>query len=310
MGCGASARGGTPPPATPEQASQMCQDACVRMQVVCIYAAFEKPDQIKINPPDEIQQLKAASAALKEQAGKMGDANEAAANAATSGSMVGGMMAMAKGAASAAGGAGILAMAQGLDALNNAVEAPFQTVAKDVLVAKKVELYNTCVAYINTFKFKDPVKISRGTIDGSGFAGVKGDAISSDLAELTADALYDKMVGDVTAAIKEHAVTKAWEAAQKAYTAAYEAMAKVIKEEDMAKAGIKPVRCDLNMYITIQIWLALAKLMAAEEATVRKDADSGKKDITMPKKPISFKTVFSDTALTNFHYDTWASEGK
>merc|ERR1719482_712745 len=127
----------------------------------------------------------------------------------------------AAGVAKAGGAAAAKTAAAGLDKLVEGLEKPFNTVAQDVVKKKEKELYNICVAYINSYRFEEPLNLTRGTIDGSGFKLVPGDAISKSLATISANALCDKLQPEVTAAIKEHLVTTGWEKAQKAYTAAY-----------------------------------------------------------------------------------------
>lgn len=304
----------------------MCQDACVRMQVACIKAAFAKPDELKIAPPPEVEKLKSAAKALQDQAAKLGGSETSEAEKPAPSSGGGGMMGAMMGAATAAAGAAAgvakagaagaaTAAAAGLDKLVDGLEKPFNTVAQDVVSKKEQELYNICVAYINGYKFLTPTALARGgAIDGSDFKksyeNYNGDAISKSLADNAGAALCDKLFPEVTAAIKGHLVTTGWDKAQKAYTTAYNAICSVMKAEDLAKVGIVPVQCEVNRYVTVQIWASLAKLMAAEELSIRKmsEPDKRKKDITVPKKPVSFALVFSDQPIMASHYNFWKEE--
>lgn len=306
MGCGASAAA-----ITKDQVNTMCQDACVRMQAACIKAAFAKPKELKIDPPPEVKQLQGMALKLKTKADNLRDTPSIDGGG---GGGVAGMLSGAKNmvavVATNVGAAGLGTAAAALETVTATLHEPFNTVAQDVVNKKGDQLYNTCVKYINDCKFANPLKLTRGTIDGSEYDKTDAKGISTALAEMAGRELCEKLQPDVTEAIKEHLVTTGWDQAQKKYMAAYDLLCKVMTPEDLEKVGVTTVKCDLNTYITNQIWLALATLMAAEEAVIRglPLEDKKAKDCTVPLKPISFAHVFSKECLTAATYNRWTRE--
>lgn len=312
MGCGASAdRGGgggggaaPPKPITEAQLKTMCLDGCIRMEIACIKFAFSKSEEIQIKPPPAIEELRGCIKALEDQAASLKDTK----GPVSGGGMMGGMINAAAGVAGQAAGMGMDAVVVGLKGVTDKLDEPFQTVAKDVVAAKGPELYNICVAFINGFKFAEPIKIVRGDAPWSEaqYKNVPPDTISTTMMTLAAQPLCQQMCPTVKAAIKDHLVTTGWDKAWKAYDAAYKKIATVVKEDMLLKAGVKPVTCDLDVYITFEIFKALEKYMKEEEGRIR--ANSAGKDIHKPGKPVGFAAVFSTQTLTEDSYKAWEME--
>jgi hypothetical protein len=280
------------------------------MQVACIKAAFDNLGDLKIDAPPEVEKLKNAVKSIGEWAANLGDDSKAE-PASGGGGMMGGMMNMAQNVASAVGEGGLKALCSGLAALTEKLDEPFQDVAQDVLKDNKAKLYNVCVTYINAFKFKDPVLISKGSIDGGIYKNVKPDTISNAMITVAGNALCDVMQPEVQEAIKEHLVTKSWKAAQDAYTKAYDMAIKVASADALEKVGVVPVKCELNRYITVKIWEALKAKMGEEEGAIRKmedDVAKGQKDVTDKprRKPETFALVFSERPRMVSNYNEWS----
>merc|ERR1719158_1974333 len=129
--------------------------------------------------------------------------------------------------AAASGTSAILTTtAGGLKALTDKLDEPFQNVAKDVVDAQKAKLYNIYVDYINGFVFKEPIKLVRGEPEKP----AAKDLISRTLNTLAGEELCKKLLPAVTEEVQKHAVTKSWQAAEKAYNSAIEIALKVVSE--------------------------------------------------------------------------------
>jgi len=304
MGCGGSVERKLCEQA---KADEMCQDACVRIQLACMAAAFDKPEELKIVPPPEVQQLKESITRMQAWAASLADSGK---EAPSGGGLLAGAMAMAKEVGSAVGSSALSVAASGLTAVTEKLEENFNTVAQDVTTSKKEELKQTYTKYIIGFKFTEPTKNSKGSIDGSAFNSVKPDILSRHLQAVSESELCSKLQPDVEEAIKDHKVTKGWDAAQKAYMKAYELALKAASAEDLEKAGVTPIKCEVALYVTVEIWKALAEKMAAEEAAIRQMTDGkGAKDILDPKKSVAFALIFSNKPITAVDYDAWVAEG-
>jgi len=312
-----------PKPITLEHLTEMSKDCCIRMEIICLNKAFEKPEEIKINPPPEVADLKTSADGLN-KAAKEAEAGASVAPKAAGAPAVGGIMGSALGAlgkacdtveagvnqvAGQTKAAGLMAMAQVLEGSFKGLEEPFQTVAKDVMTTKKGELYNIFVEYINGFTFVEPVKIIRGDApwNAENYKKVASDAITKTLCTLAEKELCQKLKPSVDAAIQDHTVTKTWNGAIGKFNNVYDAVTAGtgMSKEKMDEAGIKKVEIDLGMYITKEIYKQLVIIMATEEAATR--ANPAGKDKLAPKpKPISFAKLFSVTGLTEADYDEWA----
>lgn len=309
MGCGASSGG--PKYVTPEQCKEICADCCTRMEVLCAHTAFQKPEDFKMVAPPEVLEMKKCSANLYKNAqDTMAESDKAAEESKAGGGVLGAIKGTLQQAGGQVVGGGLLASAQLLDGLTKDLEKPFEEIGKELLQDKdtKEKLYKILIAHINAFKFADPDKIARGEkpLDGSTYAGVKGDIISTTLHTLSKKALFDLLKEPVAEAIKNKTVTSTWKKAEDAYGTAYDLIKKVVSEEKLNEGGIKPIKCDINTDITNAFIEALGKKMGETEIATRKaPAD---KDISKPGKPASFAVVFSNSPLHDKVYQSWQTE--
>lgn len=173
---------------------------------------------------------------------------------------------------------------------------------------KRASLYNTCVGYINGFQFADPLMIVRGIPpwNEESYKKVKPDTISTTMMTLAQVPLCQLLMPEVKDAIKDHLVTTGWDKAWGLYDTAYKTVTKVIKEETLAKAGIKPLELNLTEYITNEIFKELQVMMQKREGEIR--ADSTNKDVHKPGKPLSFAAVFSTKSLYEDDHKLWLQE--
>lgn len=313
MGCGASAA--EPKAMTVEQMNTMCQDGCVRMQVICIKAAFAEPDTLAIAAPPQVQELRKSVTSLQAEADKAGKAAAAEPAEEKKGGLSGMMSAVAGAATQVAtgiAGGGLGVAAQGLDAACDKLEEPWPKVAQDVVAKDQAKLYNICVTFINGYKFAEPAKIVRGSPPWNEYSKVPGDTISTTLGTLASAELVKQLYPAVQEALKEHAVTSGWKKAETMYNGTVDLATSVVSKEDLEKAGIKKITCDIETYVTQEIVKALVKRMAKEEVSVRTmgGGEKGEKDVTTPKKPISFAKLFSPVGLYESDYKFWENEGK
>jgi len=248
----------------------------------------------------------------KDSDGKSKDATDAGTGDKGGGGMVAGLMAKGNELASKVGDAkdlaksqGLKAAAEGLKKLIDAVDKPFQEVAAQVVTENKTDLYNICVKFINLYKFAEPHKL---------VASEDKTVISNTLATLACADLAKDLKPKVEEAVKTKTVTKAWAAVEDGYNSCLELAKKFVSEDDLKKAGLEKVSCDINEYITIEIIKALAKKMGEKETEVRK---MGEKDPTIedkvgpPFKPNAFKEIFQAAPnLTDEMFKRWKEEGK
>jgi hypothetical protein len=304
MGCGASA-GET---IKEEDRNTMCQDVCVRMQVLCIWHAFENGKDLKIQPPPAVDTLKKNEEAMRklaEEAVKK-DATDAGTGD-KGGGLVPGMMAMAKAGGdavaevkAAATASGLKAVADGLKTFNNATEKPFQEIAAEVVTENKEVLYNICEKFIKLYKFVEPHKLVESS---------DKEVISTTLANLACADLAKDLKPKVEEAIKTKTVTKTWAAAEEGYNECLELAKKFVSEDDLKKAGLEKISCDINEYITVEIIKALAKKMGEKEKSVRGDPTI--EDKIVPAKPKAFKEIFqAGGSYTVGIFNNWKEEGK
>lgn len=314
MGCGAStSRGGGgggeeyKKPISEDQLKQMCLDSCIRMEIACINYALLTPgvwDNIKITPPPAIVTLRNNIKVLQDQANSFKNTE----GVVSGGGMIGGMLNSAAKVGGQIAGGGMEAACSALNGVADGLETPFQTVAKDVMEKKRASLYNTCVGYINGFQFADPLTIVRGVPpwNEESYKKVKPDTISTTMMTLAQVPLCQLLMPEVKDAIKDHLVTTGWDKAWGLYDTAYKTVTKVIKEETLAKAGIKPLELNLTEYITNEIFKELQVMMQKREGEIR--ADSTNKDVHKPGKPLSFAAVFSTKSLYEDDHKLWLQE--
>jgi len=313
MGCGASAG---PKPITVEQITQMCKDCCVRMEIICVNKAFEKPEAIKVKPPDSVQEMRKNVTEMKEAAKKVQSGDDFKASGGEKAApAVGGMLGAGLSALSSAAdqvqnaaagalgqgmSAGLEVLADALDKAVSGVEKPFETVGQDVIAEKKAEIINAYVACINGFTFTEPVKIIRGDApwNAEQYAKVPGDAISNCLTSLAKADIIAKVTPVAEEAIKKHAVTSTWDGAIDKYNAAYDGISKYT---DLEKQGIKKITFDLPKYIVEEIVNEIGKIMATEEKAVRADPKDKDKE-----KPHTFAKVFSSKPLDEQDFKEWS----
>merc|ERR1712224_918054 len=178
-------------------------------------------------------------------------------------------------------------------------------------MGRKDDLYSILLAYINSFKFAQPLIICRGEAPWGEqqYNAVKGDTISDTMHKLSEEALIKALKDTVTEEVKNHTVTTTWKSAQGKFNSCYDTAAGVLGAEKMKtlnEAGVKKVECEIDTYVTIQIVKALAKRMKECEIATRKD--SAKKDIAKPGKPQTFAKVFSATPIYKADYDFYKTE--
>lgn len=280
------------------------------MEIICANKAFSNPESITINPPPEVQQMRANVKIFRDAAAEIenGSLKAAPSAAQPSGGVMGMLTKAAEVATDAAvgvAGAGIAIGLKGLaDALDKAtteIETPFKTVAKDVIEKNKTAMINVYVNYINGFTFTQPVQIIRGEApwNAENYKKVPGDAISKCLSELAKKDVVPLLLPVAQQGIDEHPVTKGWGNFIDLFNQACDALGKYISLEEK---GIKKVELKLPEYVCSEICNEIAKLMAAEEIATR--ADPKNKDA---EKPFSFAKVFSTVPLTDSDYNEWKS---
>jgi hypothetical protein len=317
MGCGGSAARQVPqgpPPISLQEITDMCTDMCTRMEILCAHTALQNKENFKIDAPPEVTELKNASDGLCKAADQvMADADASAAEQQKSGGMLGKITGAVTQGVGQVQGAGLIAASQALKGISSDLEKPFLEVGQDVIEKRKEDLYNILLAYINSFKFADPLKICRGDAPWSKeqYEAVPGDLISKTLHEQSEEALIKELKDTVTDEVAKHTVTTTWKSAQEKFNKCYDIAAGVLGAEKMKtlnEAGVKKVECQIDTWVTIQIVKALAKRMKECEIATRKD--SAGKDIAQPKKAVTFAKVFSATPIAKPDYDFYMNEGK
>jgi len=199
-------------------------------------------------------------------------------------------------------GTALNALADTLDTALKNVEAPFDTVGKDICTSKKAEMTKVFVDYINKYTFVNAIKVVRGEApwNAEQYKGVPGDSISR--AMLAAS--QKEIAAALTAATKEelmkHAVTSTWKSLQEAYNNCFDAMAPMV---DMEKLAIGRIEMDLEVEVVNSIYTKLGELMMAEEAATRQNSVG--KAVPLPK---SFAKIFSTYQLLAPDYMAWKNK--
>lgn len=275
------------------------------MEVLCLKAAFADSAKFKIKPPSQIEALKQNAEKLHAAGAEVAKTEKPAEGAGLLSSAAG----KAKAVAGVAAGMTLTAAAQALNGVTKDLEAPFQTVAKDVIDNNGAKLHNILVAFINGYAFVKPLELCRGTRNEKGELVPQPDAISKSLMSLAAEDLHKAVLPEVREAIKEHLVTTAWKKAVEMFNAAFDTIAGAVGKEKLESKGVKKVDFDVAQYGTQQILEQLGQLMAAEEAATRKAPKD--KDIVEPLKPITFEKVFgeqgAEVVFLESDYTMWES---
>jgi len=310
------------------QKAMICSHMGKEMMRCCYPPALERSAEVKVPAPPEIANLRKDVESLRQNAkdckAQMTEATKAEPAAAPSGGgMLGGMMASAQNlanqATAAVGGAAgdvmedaINKMADSLEKVVNTIEEPFVTIGKDVVEAKKDKFKSIWDLHITNCPLAgagDAIPLCRGKADDRGFHGKKEydavppDALSDYLCRKSAKNLITQMSPVCEEAIKDHAITKAWDTSIGTYN---DMVSKVDGIDFLKKNGftLKKIELDLKEYITAQCVEQLAKLMGEEEAKFRKaPATSGRgKDASPPWgewKTKAFDTCFSGDMISD-----------
>lgn len=304
MGCAASVSPPTPPtPITEDQVREMCQDCCRRMEIICVTAALANPNSFTIEPPNEVKDLKESADSLR-QAAKDVKAPDAEKKE--------GMFESVKGAVTGAAGkaaaVGLNGLAQGLEGLTNQLTKPWETVASDVVTKEQDELRNVFFGVINGIQFDFPHTICRGQApwNKESYEAVAADTISNTLMGLAKDDLQAKLLPVVQAGLENHLVLTGWTAAITKFNTAHAAALNVFREDFLVKAGVKKIEFDVAKHICQEIQKQMHEKMCQAEKETR--ASPQNKDITEPRKPVSFAMVFSAEPLYQTTYDVWKHE--
>jgi len=318
MGCGASS---IPKPVTAEMCEQMCKDAAKDMEIICVNATFAAPDKIKIAPPPCVQEMRENVKKMRAQADEYEKNGKAAAAAPAPVADAGGMAGMlgkmsavadkvqdaAGAAASTVAGKGLGVLADALDKAVAAVEAPFDTIGKDVCTASKDEMVKVFVDFINKYGFPEAMKVVRGQNAGGiemkapygdkEYNAVAGDSISKSLIGLAETEILALLSPITTKAVLAHDVTSTWTTAIQAYNATFDALAPLV---DMEKAQIGRITASLEDQTTKAIYTKIGEMMMETEKATRLNS-AGQK---VPK-PLVFAKIFSGTPLTILDYADW-----
>jgi len=304
------------------------------MLLLCATMAMERSDDIKVQPPPEIAQMRKHAAELRAQgdqakaqlaggaaadAAEPAAANEAAAEPAGGGGlmgMMGGALAKAADAAQAAGAAaGELAgkgidmvckgIADSLDKAVDAIEAPMTTVGKTIVTEKKEEIKASMLKLIGsldiTSKGDKATTMCRGAEPhgAAEYAACPGDSVSAFLVSKVGADIEAELMSVVGDAVRATTAVKAWDAAITQYNAL------VGKMEEMKMAKPEPIQLDLPKYIVAQTVASILDVMGKEEAEVRRD--SAKERTMKPEHPVTFSKVFSGASLNAAVYAERAS---
>jgi len=309
MGCGASAN--PPRPCNPAEMAALCGAQAKNMALVCIDPALAKSADLKVTAPKEVEGWRKTVTDLREAAKSCASTAERQPEPEKKTGMMEGMMNKMVDAAtkvadniSAAAGsiseAAINTAADGMEDVINTVEKPFTTVGQEIVDAKKNEIKEAFVNFINGL---DPegsgkaIELVRGQEPwgAAEYAAVPSGAVTDFLCRVQAEEITTLLQGIVDEEIKKHAVTKNWDAA----ISKYNATAKMVGDNSfMEKSGVKmaPVQLNLSKHIVSQCVEQIVGFMNEEEKKVR--ADPSNKSPT----PETFAKVFSGSPLDDVVY--------
>lgn len=293
------------------------------MLLLCATMAMERADDIKVQSPPAIAQMRQHAAELRNQGdkakadlagGAAADAAETAAGdeAAAQPAGGGGLMGMMGGVMAKAGelaGKGIdvvcKGIADGMDKAVDAIEAPLTTVGKTIVTAKKEEIKQCMLKLINsldvTAKGGKATNLCRGAEPhgAAEYAACPSNSLSAFLVSKVAGDIEAELMSAVGDAVKATAAVKAWNDAITLHNTL------VGKMEEMKMAKPDPIEFDLPKYIVAQTVAGILDVMGKEEAEVRRD--SAKERMMKPEHPVTFSKVFSSASLDPAVYAARAS---
>jgi len=304
MGCLASK------PASDAEKQRICKAMAKEMMEFCAVEALNKPQDIVIKAPDDLDTIKKTSLTLKEkaaqfkkQAEEMGeeDEEEPADNGGGGGGMFGmlgsvlntatdvlqtGMEFIAekglKGVAKTA-----LALADGLDKAVAKVEEPMTSIGKDIAEKQKGNLSKALSDYIQN-----------ATVDNATELCMKPpskDAISKATIVDTWSTLSEKLKPPVDEAINSHSVINAWDNCIKTFN---DTITQITTLKDAASSKlnidlsdwtVEKVDLDLPRYICESTAKEVGRLMGEAEVAVRADVCERSQKSAYPD---IFKKVF------------------
>mmetsp|Transcript_62810 Transcript_62810/g.182199 ORF Transcript_62810/g.182199 Transcript_62810/m.182199 type:complete len:285 (-) Transcript_62810:454-1308(-) len=267
MGCATSTE------ITPEQEQHICKVMVKEMMLICVDPALNTPEQIRIPAPGQFDMLKNAAVKLRRSA------TEAAAPVSTAEG--GGIVAAMKsgfstmsGAAGQGAAAVLGKLADAFDAAVAKVEAPFSTIAADVVAEKKEDIADVLCTHIIVAEVPDAAILCRA----------KPGEVSDFLIGQAARSIATQVRPRIEQAIQAHAGLKAWNAVIESYNAA---CAKL-------PALNMGVTVDISDYICEQTVIAIGRRMAEEEIAIRSSSDPAAKAQTCPDV---FRKVFRGEPL-------------
>lgn len=276
------------------------------MLLLCASMAMDKSDDIKVQPPPEIAQMRKHAATLRAQgdqarAAAPGTALDAVAPAAAGGmaGMMGGMLAKAVDTASDLASKGIdmvcKGMADSMDKAVDAIEASMTTVGKTLVSGKKEEIKQSMLKVISSLDITanggKATTLCRGAEPhgAAEYQACPGNSLSAFLMSKVQADLEAELLGTVGDAVRASTAVTAWNAAIGKYNEM------VAKMAEMKMATPETIQLDLPKYIVAQTVASMLDVMGKEEAEVRRD--SAKERAMKPEHPVTFSKVFSGAKL-------------
>lgn len=301
MGCGASVKA-----ANADEMRGLCANMSKEMMKICTRRAMEQYAEIKVKAPPDVQKMRDAVEDLRKWATEVKDPETGDEEKKEGG---GGMFEKISGMAEKAIdkvnrglesviGAALNTAADQLEKAVNKIEEPFTTIGKDVIEAKKEQIWRVFELYIGNMKIlDDPVLLCRGSAPygEKEYAAAKKDAITGYLIDKADSSLTRQLLDEIQEEIQNHKGMKAWQDGIDKYNAGVEKVASMSCDLKLA-----PIELNLAEYICEQIIKELGVRMGAKEAEVR--ANSTGQAYGEQWRQEIFEVVFSEKMITQNHY--------
>lgn len=284
------------------------------MLLLCAALAMERSEDIKVQPPPEIAQMRKHAADLRGQGdqaraqlapaaaagGLAGDLAAVAPAAGGMAAMMGGMLTKAADAASELAGKGIdlvcKGMADTMDKSVDAIEGSMTTVGKTLVSGSKEEIKQSLLKVIERTNLERATALCRGAEPhgAAEYQACAGNSLSAFLGSKVQADIEAELMSLVGDAVRASTAVTTWDAAIGQYNAL------VGKMEEMNMAKPEPIKLDLEKYIVAQTVASILDVMGKAEAEVRKD--SAKERATKPEHPVTLSKVFSGAKLDSMVY--------